>query len=141
MPAVGDTYHLRPGESVTIRSLTPDRLEMEAVWTGDGSRPPRHLHPAQSERFEVLDGELTVQLDRAPAVVVGAGGHFEVPAGTVHRMWSSGLTGARALWRVEPALRSAEMFAALDGGIDPLRAARVLWRFRREFRLATSLRG
>jgi hypothetical protein len=35
-------------------------LAVEARWTRGGALPPTHLHPAQDERFEVLDGRLPV---------------------------------------------------------------------------------
>ena len=113
---------------------------MEASWGAADGKPPRHHHPEQDERFVVLEGELTFELDGTPHVV-GAGEDIEVPRETVHRVWNSGGTTARATWQVRPALRTAEMFATLDGGLNPVKAAKVLWEFRREFRLATSLKG
>jgi glyoxylate utilization-related uncharacterized protein len=92
------------------------------------------------EHFEVLEGELTVELDGRQRVLA-AGDAIDVPRGTVHRMWNSGGVTARATWQVRPALRTAEMFAELDGGLNPAKAAKVLWRYRNEFRLATSLKG
>lgn len=141
MPAVGDTYTIRDGEAITIRELTPELLEVEAVWAPQEGRPPRHLHPSQDEHFEVLDGELTFDVARRGAVVVAAGGTIEVAAGTVHRVWNSGSATARARWQIRPAQRTAEMFAALHGGLNPVKAAKVLWTFRHEFRLSSSLRG
>ena len=70
-----------------------------------------------------------------------AGDTFDIPAKVVHRMWNSGAGPARATWEVRPALRTAELFAAMSGGINPVQGARILWAFRREFRLDGSLRG
>lgn len=140
MPAVGDTYSLRANETVTIRTLEPELLELQAAWAPSRGRPPRHHHPLQDERFVVQEGELTFELGRERRVA-RAGEEVEIPRLTVHRVWNSGAAPARATWQVRPALRTAELFATIDGGLNPAKAARVLWEFRDEFRLATSLRG
>lgn len=141
MPTTGDVFTLREGESVTIRSLTPEALEMEAVWGPGHGPPPRHSHPTQDERFDVLEGELTVQTGRNRPLVLRASDCVDIPRGTVHRMWNSGEGRARATWKVMPSQRTAEMFEAMDSGMNPARAAKILWEFRREFRLSSSLRG
>ena len=33
-------------------------LELEASYSGEGALPPEHLHPHQTERFEVLEGTM-----------------------------------------------------------------------------------
>ena len=43
-----------------------------------------------------------------------AGETLEVPRRAVHRMWNAGDVPARARWEVRPALRTEEMFAAID---------------------------
>jgi quercetin dioxygenase-like cupin family protein len=134
MPAVGDTFSLREGESITIRVLTDELLEMEATWVPASGEPPKHLHPSQDEHFEVLEGELTVEAGKERAVL-HAGDTYDIPRKTVHRMFNSGDGPARATWRVTPPQRTAEMFAALDGGINPAQGAKILWQFRHEFRL------
>ena len=140
MPAVGDTYALREGETIIIRHLDEERLEVEATWGPGHGKPPRHHHPSQDERFTVLEGELTVELGGREQVL-GMGEEIAIPRGTIHRMWNAGEGTARASWEVTPPQRTAEMFAALDGGINAAKGARILWEFRREFRLATSLKG
>ena len=56
------TYTLTPHESVTLRSETPEAIEVEALYAPGGDPPPAHLHPAQDERFEVLAGELRTKV-------------------------------------------------------------------------------
>jgi quercetin dioxygenase-like cupin family protein len=141
MPAAGDVYSLREGESITVRSLAPELLDMEAVWVPADGKPPKHHHPSQDEHFEVLEGELTIEAGGGGPVVLRAGDTFDIPAKTVHRMWNSGEGQARATWEVRPSQRTAEMFETMSGGINPAQGAKVLWAFRREFRLATSLKG
>jgi mannose-6-phosphate isomerase-like protein (cupin superfamily) len=104
-------------------------LEMEASYSGNAAMPPAHLHPRQTERFEVLEG--------AMRAVIGSeerryerGERFEVPAGTPHQMAADGPTRLR--WEVRPALRTAEFFERLfsGGGED------LLTEFSAELRLA-----
>jgi hypothetical protein len=64
---VTDTLKLTPTESVTIRSATPEALEVEAEYGPNGSPPPKHLHPAQDERFRVLEGALRLRVDGSSA--------------------------------------------------------------------------
>jgi quercetin dioxygenase-like cupin family protein len=128
---------LRLGEHQRLRivSSTPETLKLESTWQASDQKPPSHYHPSQDEHFEILEGEVTVELGRGPARTLRAGDTLDVPHGTPHRMWNAGPETARALWHVTPALRTKEMFAYMDQGLPPLRAIRMLWRFRREYRL------
>jgi quercetin dioxygenase-like cupin family protein len=136
---------LQAGERVTVRERSEGLLALEAEWEAEKARPPVHVHPHQDERFEVLEGELTVQLGRKTRVL-RAGETLEVPRRTAHRMWNASERTTRARWEVRPALRTQEMFAAIDrsrdyraqprtGGMTLLGAAPVLTRFSDEFRL------
>ena len=139
------TYSLHGGERVTVRERTDALLAMEAEWDPEETRPPAHFHPRQEERFEVLEGELTVQV-KGKTQVLREGETVEVPRRAAHRMWNASDRPARARWEVRPALRTEEMFAAIDrsrayradpksGGMTVLGAAPVLHKFRDEFRL------
>jgi quercetin dioxygenase-like cupin family protein len=90
-------------------------LEMEAAYGGTGGMPPQHVHPRQSERFEVLEGSIRAIVDGVEHRY-GPGDAFEVPAGTPHTMAAEG--PARTRWEVRPALRTAEFFERLHGA-DP----------------------
>jgi quercetin dioxygenase-like cupin family protein len=96
-----------------IVQIDDDVLVMEARYGGDGQLPPEHLHPRQSERFEVLDG--------AVRAIVGGderryerGQTFDVPVGTPHQMTGDG--PARVHWEVRPPLRTAAFFEQLLTG-------------------------
>ena len=141
----GQTYHLHGGERVTVQERTEALLALEAEWDPEETRPPAHYHPHQDERFEVLEGELTAQV-KGKTRVLRAGETLEIPRRAAHRMWNAGERPARARWEVRPALRTEEMFAAIDrsrsfrahpkgGGMTVLGAAPVLSRFSEEFRL------
>jgi quercetin dioxygenase-like cupin family protein len=107
------TLELTPHESVRIAGHTPEALEVEGSWAPNGSAPPKHFHPTQAERFDVLEGTLRARVDGSERAL-RAGDVLEVPAGAVHQMWNEGDTPARATWRTEPAGRTAEWFAELD---------------------------
>lgn len=107
------TYHLTPYESVEIVNSDAQALEVEGTWAPSGAPPPRHFHPGQCERFEVLEGLLRARVDGVEHELA-EGDTLEVPAGAVHQMWNEGDVPARATWRSEPAGRTAEWFAELD---------------------------
>ena len=145
MAPEGPTYALHDGERVTVRERTDALLALDAEWDPEESRPPSHLHPSQDERFEVLEGELTAEVG-GKTRVLRAGEALEVPRGTSHRMWNAGSAPVRARWEVRPALRTQEMFAAIDrsrafrrsskgGAMTPVGAGPVLREFSDEFRL------
>ena len=106
-------------------------LEMEASYSGAAGMPPEHLHPNQTERFEVLEGTMRAVIDGEERVHE-EGAVFEVPAGTAHQMAAEG--PSRIRWEVRPALRTAEFFERLHGkGPDSMRAAPSIAEFLEEF--------
>ena len=86
--------------------------QMRVTYGPHSDPPPSHLHPAQDETFEILEGAVEFTLDgvrseqAAPAVV-------EVPAGTVHHLRNHTDQPATVLWSTRPALRTGEFFLAL----------------------------
>jgi mannose-6-phosphate isomerase-like protein (cupin superfamily) len=132
-----DTITLSPVQTLRIVTSSPDLLEVEATWTTGGKPPPTHWHPRQTERFEVLEGQLTVEIGGAPPRVLEAGDVLDVPPRTAHRMWNAGPATARASWRITPAFETERMFRFIEGGLSKGRSLLMLVRFRREFRLGT----
>ena len=57
-----DTFQLTPSESVRVLRSDAEAIEVEGTWGPGGSPPPKHFHPAQDERFEVLEGTLTARV-------------------------------------------------------------------------------
>ena len=106
-------YQLTPHESIEIVNSDALTLEVEGTWAPDGAPPPKHFHPAQAERFALLEGVLRARVDGVEHELT-EGDTLEVPAGAVHQMWNEGDVPARATWRTEPAGRTAEWFAELD---------------------------
>jgi quercetin dioxygenase-like cupin family protein len=132
-----DTIRLGPNQTLRVVGSSPDALELESTWetSQGGKKPPAHWHPRQHERFEVLEGRLTVGVgDEAPRGLA-PGDSLDVPPGTAHRMWNDGPATCRATWRISPALRTEEMFRFIERGLNPWRSVRMLWTFRNEFRL------
>ena len=109
----GRTLKIGPDESVTVRESTPELLELEVTWGPGGRPPPKHLHPAQDERFEVLEGSLRSNLD---GIVrdLGPGEEIEIPRGAPHQFWNAGEARARAIWQTRPAGRTEQWFAEID---------------------------
>jgi mannose-6-phosphate isomerase-like protein (cupin superfamily) len=151
MAEPGDTFTLREGETVTVRTASAqsggELLELDAEWSplGGHKPPPPHYHPSQDEHFEVREGELSLEMNGATRVL-RAGDTVDVPRGTVHKMWNSGGSVARASWQVRPAQRTEDMFRTVhelmasgrhgkDGQLTPLGGGVILEAFPDEFRI------
>jgi mannose-6-phosphate isomerase-like protein (cupin superfamily) len=62
-----------------------------------------HVHPYQSERFDILDGSLTFKVN-GEEFPVERGDVVLVPAGRAHQFWSAGAGTARFECEIRPAL-------------------------------------
>lgn len=117
-----ETDKVRMEFVVTSGESDGELHQMRVTYAPHSDLPPSHLHPAQDETFEILEGSVEFILDgvrkefAAPAVV-------EVPAGTVHQLHNISDQPAMVLWSTRPALRTGEFFLALHeaaGDIDRL---------------------
>ena len=104
---------ITPHQSVTVMRRTPEVLELDATWRPHGRRPPKQLHPAQEEQFEVISGCLSVRVEGVERRY-RAGERFAIAPGAVHSVWNGSGDDARALWRTLPALRTLDLFTSLD---------------------------
>ncbi len=77
---------------------------VDVVVEPNGSVAAAHLHPYQTETFEVLEGEVTFKVD-GKKVVARTGETLVVEPGTAHKFWNSGSTDARFRCEVRPALQ------------------------------------
>jgi mannose-6-phosphate isomerase-like protein (cupin superfamily) len=111
---MSEKLSLGPHDSLEIRSSTPEALEVEASYRPGGSPPPAHLHPAQDERFEVLEGAMRARIDGEERELE-AGAEIEIGRGQVHQMWNPGSEPARVRWVTAPAGRTEQWFRTLDG--------------------------
>jgi quercetin dioxygenase-like cupin family protein len=143
---VTETLKITPTESVAIRRSTPELLEVEATYGPVGKPPPRHLHPAQDEHFQVLAGRMRARVGEEERILE-TGDTLDVPRGTPHQMWNAGDQPARTLWQTRPAGRTEEWFRSIDAlhregrvGSDgmpgPLAFGVLLTEFSDVFRLA-----
>jgi hypothetical protein len=108
---MSETLKITPTESIAVRSSDDQALLVEAVYRA-GKRPPKHFHPAQDEHFEILEGELRLQLDGEHRAYT-AGDTFVVSRGAVHTMWCP-VGEARVLWRTAPGGRTLQWFHAIN---------------------------
>jgi mannose-6-phosphate isomerase-like protein (cupin superfamily) len=108
-----ETLKLTPHETVTIRSASPELLDVEGRWGPGGKPPPAHYHPEQDEHFEVLEGTLTAKLNGEERDL-RPGETLAIPRRTPHQIWNRGQVEARAIWQTRPALRTENWFRSID---------------------------
>jgi len=119
--------HFKTGERITFLQDEPLVME-DAVPAGEG-RGREHLHPSQTEAFEVVSGSYSIVID-GDERALSAGDTAEVPPGAVHCGWTD--EGAVLRITFTPALRWQEFVRRLFAG-EP--SARLLHHFRDEIRI------
>jgi quercetin dioxygenase-like cupin family protein len=87
----------------TSQETNGESVLVETIVRPDGSVAAAHVHPHQTERFEVLEGEVGFRAGREE-IVTGPGEVVTVEPGTPHRFWNAGQSDARFLCEVSPAL-------------------------------------
>ena len=87
----------------TAQETNGESVLVETIVRPDGSVAAAHVHPHQTERFEVLEGEVGFRAGSEESVT-GPGEVVTVEPGTPHRFWNAGQTDARFLCEVSPAL-------------------------------------
>ena len=101
------------GERMTFNRTAADTdgayLEIELELDPDGKVPGTHVHPAQEERFEVLEGTMKFRLGMR-TIEAGPGDVVTVPAGKAHKFLNTGLGRAVARVTVTPALDMERLF-------------------------------
>ena len=95
------------GETLIFRETSADTggayCRFETIVRPGGTVASAHVHPYQTERFDVLSGTLGVKAGRRKAEL-GAGESLEIEAGTPHRFWNAGEDELRFVAEVSPAL-------------------------------------
>jgi quercetin dioxygenase-like cupin family protein len=87
----------------TAQETNGESVLVETILRPDGFVAAAHVHPFQTERFEVLAGRIALRVGDEE-LVVGPGGVATVKAGTPHRFENVGEGEARFLCEVRPAL-------------------------------------
>jgi quercetin dioxygenase-like cupin family protein len=100
------------GERIVIRQSGRDTdgqlLAFDLFLPPGGHVPAAHAHPAQEERFTVVEGRLRFRVGRR-TVLVDAGQTLLVKPGTTHWFGNPGAHVAQARVEVRPALRMQEL--------------------------------
>ncbi|HEU5476291.1 MAG TPA: cupin domain-containing protein [Gaiellaceae bacterium] len=108
---------IRPGEQLenpvtgevmifreTAAESGGELVRVETIVQPDGFVAAAHVHPAQTERFDVLEGTVEFRIGR-DVIRASAGDEVVVPPGTPHRFRNDGDEAARFLVEVRPALK------------------------------------
>ena len=94
----------------TAASTGGELLAFELGLKPGGAVPIPHVHPIQTERFEVVAGRMRFRVGFRH-VIAEAGDVVEVAPGVMHGFANAGDDDARVLVEVRPALAMEEMFA------------------------------
>jgi quercetin dioxygenase-like cupin family protein len=109
MIRTGDSIH-NPvtGERITFLATSADTdgeaVVIEVVVQPGGFVAAAHVHPAQTERFAVVDGTLGLEVGRHK-LTLERDEVFIVKPGTPHRFWNAGDGEVRFVCEVRPALQ------------------------------------
>jgi quercetin dioxygenase-like cupin family protein/uncharacterized protein YndB with AHSA1/START domain len=113
MPKDGDVLDLAPlGVRVEIRRITADALEFDVVGRARGFLAQPHVHTRQTERLEVIEGDLELQIG-STTHRLGPGEWMEVAPGETHRQRAAGHGDGRVRIEVRPAGRTAAVLERL----------------------------
>jgi quercetin dioxygenase-like cupin family protein len=88
----------------TAEETDGESVLVETFVRTDGFVAAAHVHPHQTERFEVLEGALGLRVGDKE-LVARPGEVATVAPGTPHRFWNAGESEARFLCEVRPALQ------------------------------------
>jgi quercetin dioxygenase-like cupin family protein len=110
----GDVLSYHDGSEFTVLKSAADTggevLELEMFFPPTTEDVPRHIHPAQDETYEVIEGAFKV-LVGSEWHELGPGQSATVPAGTVHTFRIVGDQPARVRNLHAPALDFEDYFA------------------------------
>jgi quercetin dioxygenase-like cupin family protein len=97
------------GERFTFTHVQDDLLAFDFALAPGGKVPIPHVHPIQTERFEVVSGRVRFRLGFR-TFVAQPGDVVEAPPGVAHGFGNAGDGEARMRVEVRPALAMADMF-------------------------------
>jgi mannose-6-phosphate isomerase-like protein (cupin superfamily) len=127
------------GERIVFHRTSADTggeyVEIECIVQPGGFVAAAHVHPHQSEQFQIVSGTVGFRAGRE-RIELGAGEGILVEPGTPHKFWNAGEDEARFVCQIRPALSFESlietMFAlAADGKTNrkglpnPVRMARI----------------
>jgi quercetin dioxygenase-like cupin family protein len=88
----------------TATETNGESVLVETIVRPDGFVAAAHVHPNQTERFEVLEGRLGLRIGQSE-ILAEPGDVAVVSPGTPHRFWNAGKGAARFICEVRPALQ------------------------------------
>ena len=109
-PVTGERFTFTETAATTGGEL----LAFDFALRPGGAVPIPHVHPIQTERFEVVSGRMRFRVGPR-TVIAEAGDVVEVAPGVMHSFANAGDDEARLRVEVRPALRMEEMFAEVVG--------------------------
>jgi quercetin dioxygenase-like cupin family protein len=105
-PVTGERFTFTHTAATTKGEL----LAFDFALRPGGAVPIPHVHPIQTERFEVLEGQMRFRVGLR-TVIAGPGDVIEVAPGVAHSFANAGEQEARLRVEVRPALQMEQMFA------------------------------
>jgi quercetin dioxygenase-like cupin family protein len=94
----------------TASSTNGELLAFDFALRPGGAVPIPHVHPIQTERFEVVSGQMRFRVGLR-TMLAGPGDVVEVAPGVMHSFANAGDEEARLRVEVRPALAMEDMFA------------------------------
>jgi quercetin dioxygenase-like cupin family protein len=105
-PVTGERFTFTDTAATTDGEL----LAFDFALRPGGAVPIPHVHPIQTERFEVVEGRMRFRVGLR-TVIAEPGDVIEVPPGVMHSFANAGEEEARMRVEVRPALAMEDMFA------------------------------
>ena len=103
-PVTGERFTFIETAATSNGELITFELELRP----GGAVPMLHVHPIQTERFEVLEGTARFRVGRR-SILASAGGVVEIAPGVVHGFSNPGADPVRIRVDVSPALQMEQM--------------------------------
>ncbi len=107
-PVTGETVHIVRSASDTDGEYVLVEVRVEP----EGFVAATHVHPYQTEVFEILEGVVEFKAG-GKTIIAGPGEKVVVEPGTAHRFWNNGDTAARFRCEVRPALQFEQLLATM----------------------------
>jgi len=98
----------------TARATEGESVLIETIVQPEGFVAAAHVHPHQSERFEVLEGELGLRVG-SDKLLARAGDVLTIKPGTPHRFHNAGSEQARFLCEIRPAMAFESLIETMFG--------------------------
>jgi quercetin dioxygenase-like cupin family protein len=98
-PVTGERIHFRE----TAAETGGEAVRIECVVEPSGFVAKAHVHPSQTELFEILEGTVTFRLE-GQELAANPGDRVLVPAGKRHQFWNATAESARFRCEIRPAL-------------------------------------